>query len=421
MIKIINCKDKNYKKKLNDFLSYRRSGKTIDTSIVSKIIKEIKKNKSKSVIKYEKKFSKNNRIKTSKKEIYKSIKTLDPKIKKSIDFAYSRIFKFHSLQKNRDIKYKDKYNNRIEYKNIPLRSVGIYVPSNLPSTLLMCAIPAKIAKVKKIVVANSRQDGELNPAIMYASKKCGVSEIITCGGAQAIGYLAYISKVDKIVGPGSDYVAKAKQLVSGMVGTESMNAGPSEILILADKNTDINQIGTSMVGQSEHGFESQSILITKDKQIINKVQKNIVFNLQNIPRKKIASKSLKKHGLIVLCQNDNQIVDVINEIAPEHLELNITNYKKYLKKIYNAGSICIGPYTPMAVTDYTSGSNHTLPTLGSAKFASGLNVNEFIKKISHITLSKKGVAKIGEFAIHLGDFEGLTGHSNSIKSRMRRK
>ena len=191
--------------------------------------------------------------------------------------------------------------------------------------------------------------------------------------------------------------------------------------MVADKNTNINEIGTSLVGQSEHGPESQCILVTKHKEIISKVQKNILDNLKNLPRKKIAQKSLKKHGLIILCKNDNQIVDVINEIAPEHLELNISNYKKYINHIVNSGSVCIGKYTPMAVTDYNSGSQHTLPTLGSSKYSSGLNVNDFYKKISYVNLSKKGVAKIGKFAIQMSDFEELKAHSKSIKSRIRRK
>ena len=185
------------------------------------------------------------------------------------------------------------------------------------------------------------------------------------------------------------------------------------------KKTNVNEISTSLVGQSEHGPESQCILVTKNKEIINKVQKNILENLQDLERENIATKSLKKHGLIILCQNDKQIVEVINEVAPEHLELNVNNYKKYLSHIVNAGSICIGKYTPMAVTDYNSGSQHTLPTLGSSKFSSGLNVNDFFKKISYVNLSKKGVAKIGKFAIHLSDFEGLEAHSKSIKSRIR--
>ena len=420
MIKILNCKNKNYKKKLIEFLEIRRSRKSIDKSFVSKILKDVKKNKLKAVIKYEKRFSKNNKIYASKKEINSSIRQLEPKIKNAIDFAYSRIFKFHSLQKPKDIKFSDQYNNKINYKNIPLQSVGIYVPANLPSTLLMCAIPAQISQVKKIIVANPRTKGKLNPAIMYAAKKCGVTEVITCGGAQAIGNLAYIQKVNKIVGPGSDITAEAKRLVFGTVGIDGI-AGPSEILVLADKKTNIHEIGTSLVGQSEHGPESQCILVTKHKEIISKVQKNILENLRNLERKNIAIKSLKKHGLIILCHNDKQITEVINEVAPEHLELNVTNYKKYISQIINAGSICIGKYTPMAVTDYNSGSQHTLPTLGSSKFSSGLNVNDFYKKISYVNLSKKGVAKIGKFAIHLSDFEDLKAHSKSIKSRIRSK
>ena len=420
MIKILDCKSKSYKKKLIDFLEVRRSRKSIDTKKVVKILNDIKINKLKAVLKYEKRFSKNSKLYASRNEINKSIKKLDPKIKKAIDFAYSRIFKFHSLQKPKDLKYVDQYKNKIDYKNIPLQSVGIYVPANLPSTLLMCAIPAQISKVKKIIVSNPRINGKLNSAVMYAAKKCGVSEVITCGGAQAIGNLVYIQKVNKIVGPGSDITAEAKRLVFGTVGIDGM-AGPSEILVLADKKTNINEISTSLVGQSEHGTESQCILVTKHKQIINKVQKSVLDNLKNIPRKKIAFKSLKRHGLIILCKNDNQIIEVVNEVAPEHLELNVSNYKKYISRIVNAGSICIGKYTPMAVTDYNSGSQHTLPTLGSSKFSSGLNVNDFYKKISYVNLSKKGVAKIGKFAIHLSDFEDLKAHSKSIESRIRSK
>ena len=420
MIKILSCKKKGYKKKLINFLEKRRSRKTINTSKVIKILNDIKKNKLKAVLKYEIRFSNNNKLYASRNEINKSIKKLDPKIKKAIDFAYSRIYNFHSLQRPKDIKYIDKYKNKIEYKNIPLQSVGIYVPANLPSTLLMCAIPAQISKVKKIIVSNPRTNGKLNSAVMYAAKKCGVSEIVTCGGAQAIGNLVYIQKVNKVVGPGSDITAEAKRIVFGTVGIDGI-AGPSEILVLADKKTNINEVSTSLVGQSEHGSESQCILVTKHKEIINKVQKSILDNLKNIPRKKIALKSLRRHGLIVLCQNDNQITDVINEIAPEHLELNVSNNKKYISRIVNAGSICIGKYTPMAVTDYNSGSQHTLPTLGSAKFSSGLNVNDFFKKISYVNLSKKGVAKIGKFAIQMSDFEELKAHSKSIKSRIRSK
>ena len=274
MIKVINCNNKNYKKNLISFLNKRRSGKSVDTSIVPKILNDIKKNKQKALIKYEKKFSKNKKIKPSKKEINQSIKNLDENIKKAINFAYSRIFKFHNLQKPKNIKLVDKYKNKIEYKHLPIRKIGVYVPSNLPSTLLMNVIPAKIAGVKKIIVANPLLNGKLNSAVMYAAKKCGVNEIITCGGAQAIGSLAYIQQVNKITGPGNDYVTKAKQLVSAEVGTESMIAGPSEICIVADKKTKLNEITTSLLGQSEHDQNSQSILVTKYKDLIMRQEKN---------------------------------------------------------------------------------------------------------------------------------------------------
>ena len=338
-------------------------------------------------------------------------------IKKSIDFAYDRINKFHILQKKnlKNISYKDKYKNKLEYNIVPIQSVGIYVPANLPSSLLMNAIPAKVSNVKKIVLATPKPD----PAVMYAAKKLGIKEIYFMGGAQAIASLAYIQKVDKIVGPGNKFVAEAKRQISGkIVGTESMFAGPSEICVVADKFTNINQIATSLVSQAEHDPNSQCILLTKDKTILPKVNLTIKKIIKLLPRKKIATQSLNNHGLMILLKNDKEIVDTINLIAPEHLEINVKNYKKYINKIYNVGSICNGKFTPMSLSDYTVGTNHILPTSGSAKFSSGLSINEFIKKISIVTLSKLGVEKIGNPAIKLSEYENLYAHTQSIKSRM---
>jgi len=264
MIKVINCKKKNYKRELVSFLDKRRSGKAVDTSIVPKILKDIKINGRKALLKYEKKFSKNSQIKPSINKINQAIKSLDPTIKRAIDFAYKRILKFHTAQKTKDIFYKDNLNNKIEYKYVPIQSIGIYVPANLPSTLLMNAIPAKIAGVKRIVLANPKNNGKLNPAVLYAAKKLGINEIYSMGGAQAIGSLAYIQKVNKIVGPGNIFVAGAKRQVFGDVGIEGMIAGPSEITILADGKTNLNEVTTSMIGQAEHDINSQCILITKD-------------------------------------------------------------------------------------------------------------------------------------------------------------
>ena len=419
MIKTFNYTGKNSIYKLETYLNKRRSSKSVNTSIVNKIIRDVKRNKNKAVLKYEKKFSQNNQLQPSKEKINKAIKSLDIKVKKAIDFAYNRIYKFHSKQKVQNLSFKDNLNNKLEYKHVPIQSVGIYVPANLPSTLLMNAIPAKIAKVKRIVLANPKLNGSLNPAVLYVAKKTGIKEIFNMGGVQAISSLAYVQKVDKIVGPGNIYVAKAKREVFGDVGIESMVAGPSEICVVADKYTNANAVATSLVGQAEHDINSQCILITKDKNLIISVKKLISKILKSLPRKKIAEKSLKKNGLIIKVYSDQQIANVINEIAPEHLELINKNNKKILEKINNAASICIGRYSAMAVTDYNVGTNHVLPTYGSAKFSSGLNVSEFYKKISHITLSKKGIEVIGKKAITLAENEGLNGHVQSIKSRMR--
>jgi len=421
MIKVLDCKNSNYLSRLKLIINKRRSRSKVNTDIVIKIVRDIKKNKKKALLKYEKKFSKNTKLKPTKKEINSSIKSLDPKIKNAIDFAYSRILKFHSLQKTKNIKYLDKQNNKIEYRYIPIQSVGIYVPSNLPSTLLMNAILAKkIVGVKRVVLANPRSNGKLNPAVMYAAKKCGISEIMSVGGSQAIASLAYIQKVNKIVGPGNDYVARAKKEVFGDVGIEGMIAGPSEITVVADKNTNLKEVLTSLIGQAEHDTNSQCILIVNNQDFIKSLKKSLKYELDKIPRKDIAKKSLLKNGLIIRVYNNKQIIDSINEIAPEHLELNLINYKKFINKINNAGSICIGKYSAMAVTDYNVGTNHVLPTLGSAKFSSGLNVDEFYKKTSYIKLSKKGIEVIGKKAITLAEYEGLIGHAQSIKSRIRR-
>ena len=423
MIKVINCNNSNFTKKLTILLEKRRQVKRYDTKIVSSIINDIKKNKIKALLKYEKKFSKNKNIKPSKIQINTAIKKLDPKVKKAIDFAYDRILKFHSIQlKNlKNIIYKDKFKNKLEYRNVPIESVGIYVPGNLPSTLLMISIPAKLAKVKRLVLATPKINGNLNPAVLYVAKKVGIKEIYSFGGAQAIASLAYIQKVNKVLGPGNRFVVEAKRQLSGKaIGTESMFVGPSEICVLADKDSNIDQVATSLISQAEHDTDSQCILITKDERLIKKVKIKIAKLLESLPRKKIASSSLKKHGLILKVKNDRQIIDCINTISTEHLELLVKNYKKYSKKIINVGSICNGEYSPMCVSDFTVGINHVLPTAGSAKFSSGLNINEFIKKISVVTLSKLGVEKIADPAITLSEFEQLDGHAQSIRSRIKR-
>ena len=427
MIKILDSKKNNFNPLLDNLLLKRKNKIKFNSTIVVNVIRDIKKNGDKALIKYEKKFGKNSIIFSKPKEIQKQIKNLDRKVKKSIDLAYSRIFKFHSKQKVKNIFYKDKLQNKLGYKWMPIDSVGIYVPggtASYPSTVLMNAIPAIVAGTKKVVMVNPRNKGKHNPGVLYAAKKCGIKEIYSIGGAQAIAALAYgtkkIKKVNKIVGPGNLYVATAKKEVFGDVGID-MIAGPSEITVVGDKFSNPDWIASDLIAQAEHDELSQSILISKDKNLINKVQKSVSNQIIRLPRKLIAKKSLKSNGILIYVSSDQKLIEVINKIAPEHLELNIKKYKNIINKIINAGSIFIGKYSTEAVGDYLVGTNHVLPTSGSAKFSSGLSVYDFYKRISYINLSKKGIETLGPSVITLANFEGLAGHAKSVELRIGRK
>ena len=311
---------------------------------------------------------------------------------------------------------------------MPIESVAIYVPgstASYPSSVLMNAIPAIVAGVKRLVMINPGFKGSQNPAVLYAAKKCGIKEIYSIGGPSAIAAASYgtkkIKKVDKIVGPGNSYVAAAKKEVFGDVGIEGMTAGPSEITIVCDKYSNPEWVASDLIGQAEHDPLAQCILISKDKNLISKVKIEIAKQLKNIPRESIARKSLKSNGILMYISKDDKIINVVNKIAPEHLELNIKNYKSLVSKVKNSGSICLGKYAVMAMTDYNVGSNHILPTNGSAKYSSGISVNEFYKRISYINLSKKGIESLGPSVITLANYEGLKGHAQSIKKRIKKR
>ena len=428
MIKILNSKNKRFDFILDKLLGKRKNKVQIETVPVVKILKDVKKNGDKAVIKYEKKFNNNKTIKPNPKQINKLIKGLDKKVKKAIDLAYKRIYKFHSLQKFKNISYIDSFKNKLEYKYIPIESVAVYVPgsnASYPSSVLMNTIPALVAGVKRIVMINPSKGGKQNPAVLYAARKCKIKEIYSIGGPSAIAAVAYgtkkIKKVDKIVGPGNAYVAAAKKEVFGVVGVEGMIAGPSEVTIVCDKYSSPEWVASDLIGQAEHDNLAQCILISKDKKLLLKVQIEIKKQLKDLPRIKIAKNSILNNGILMHVTSDQKIIDIINKIAPEHLELNIKNYKKIVNKIINAGSICLGRYAVMAMTDYNVGSNHILPTNSSARYSSGISVNEFYKRISYINLTKKGIESLGPSVITLANYEGLVGHAKSIEKRIRRK
>ena len=427
-MRILSSKLRNFSKTLETLLLKIKAKVQISSVSVTKIINDVKKNGDGALLKYEKKFNHNKIIKPNQKNIIKSVRSLDLKVKKAIDIAYSRIYKFHSLQKFKNISYTDSFNNKLEYKYLPIESVAIYVPgstASYPSSVLMNAIPAIVAGVKRIIMLNPGYKGKLNPAVLYAAKKCKINEIYSIGGPSAIAAVAYgtkkINKVSKIVGPGNIYVAAAKKEVFGDVGVEGMIAGPSEVTIVGDRFSNPEWIASDLIGQAEHDELAQCILISKSKNLIKKVKIEILKQLKKIPRRSIAKKSLMENGILIHISSDKEIIKVVNRIAPEHLELNVKNHKSFINKIKNAGSICLGKYAVMAMTDYNIGSNHILPTNGSAKFSSGISVNEFYKRISYINLSKKGIEKLGPSVITLANYEGLVAHAQSVKKRIRRK
>jgi len=427
-MKILNYKSKNFDKLLDNLLLKRKKKLQSNSVSVIKIIQDVKKNGDKALLKYERRFNKNNIIVPTSNKINQKIKSLDKKVKSAIDQAYDRIYKFHSLQKFKNISYTDKYKNKLEYKYIPLASVALYVPgstASYPSSVLHNAIPAIVAGVKRIIMINPGYKGNQNPAVLYAAKKCGISEIYSIGGPSAISAATYgtkkIKSVDKIVGPGNAYVSAAQRYVSGDIGIPSLTAGPSEVLIVADKNSNPEWVASDLIGQAEHDNLAQCILISKDKSLLDKVKIEIQKQLKTIPRASVARKSLINNGILIYIGSDSKIISTTNKIAPEHLELNVKNYKSIVKSIKNSGSICLGKYAAMALTDYNVGSNHVLPTNGSSKYSSGISVNEFYKRISYINLSKKGIASLGPAAITLANYEGLHAHAQSIIKRIRRK
>ena len=431
MLKFFNANQLNFLKKLETTLDKRKINQSSYSIEVKKILSDVKNQGDKALLKFEKKFSKIKtklkKIKFSKDEINKISMRVDKKLKKSIDIAFQRIKQFHSRQTIKPYKYQDKFNNELSYEYSPIEKIGVYVPggtASYPSTVLMNCIPAIVAGVKNIYLTTPALGSNVNPAIIYAAKKCGVKEIYKTGGAHSIAAFTYgtqtFKKVDKIVGPGNAFVAFAKKEVFGEVGID-MVAGPSEVTIVADKYSEPNWIASDLIAQAEHDIFAQSILITNSKDLIKSVNASLKAQLIDLPKKNIASKSIKNYGLAIYVKKQNKIPDIVNTIAPEHLEIDFKRYNKILKKIKNAGSIFIGKFSPEAMGDYIAGPNHVLPTSGSARFSSGLSVNDFLKRRSLIKITKSGIERLGPSVINLAQHENLDGHAYSVKIRLKRR
>jgi histidinol dehydrogenase len=345
---------------------------------------------------------------------------------KALDVAARRIEDYHRRQIPKDETYTDEIGARLGWRWTPLDSVGLYVPggtASYPSSVLMNAIPARVAGVARIVMVTPASGGKLNPLVLAAAKRAGIAEIYRIGGAQAVAALAYgtqtIAPVDKIVGPGNAYVAAAKREVFGTVGIDSI-AGPSEILVVADAANDPEWIAADLLSQAEHDASSQSILITDDAAFADRVSTAVDRALETLPRKAIASASWRDFGGIVVVARLEDACVLANRIAPEHLELAVENPDALLRQVRHAGAIFLGRNTPEAMGDYIAGPNHVLPTARTARFSSGLSVLDFVKRTTLLSLSREAVNEIGPSAVALAEAEGLDAHARSVAARLNR-
>ena len=353
----------------------------------------------------------------------KALSLVKPEDLKVIKLAAKRIEKYHLNQIIKGWSVNNEEGIEIGQMILPLRRVGIYAPggkASYPSTLLMAAIPARIAGVEEIILVSPAKDGKLNPLIAAAAEVSGVKRIFKIGGAQAIAALAYgtktIPQVDKIVGPGNAYVAAAKKLVFGQVDID-MIAGPSEVIVIADKTANASFAAADMLAQVEHDEMAAAILLTNSEDLAREVSLEIYRQMRTLSRKLTAEKSLTKCGAIIITQSIEEAVELANLFAPEHLELMVKNSKEILKQVRNAGSVFLGSYTPEALGDYIAGTNHILPTQGTARFSSPLGVYDFYKRMSVLSFSREALKKLSRQTSDFAQMEGLDAHANSVLVR----
>ena len=430
MVKILRENNQNFQENFKKILFKREMIDSSVDQVVENIIKKIKDDSDSGLLKLTEKYdnfkvSDVNQLFVRSEEIEKSKKMVDPKVLSSLKSAIKRIKDYHKRQIPKNDIFRDKHGILLGGLWNPIESVGLYVPGGTaayPSSLIMNAVPAIVAGVRRIVITVPAINGILNPVILACASLLGIKEIYKIGGAQAVAALAIgtkkIKKVDKIVGPGNAYVATAKKKLFGIVGID-MIAGPSEILIIADKNNNPEHIAIDLLSQAEHDKLAQSILITDNENFANEVIDEIKTLLKKLDRKEIASESWNNYGVVIISKSIQSSILLANEIAPEHLELAIDNSTKYLDKIKNAGAVFLGKYTPEAIGDYVAGPNHVLPTDRTAKFSSGLNVLDFFKRTSIVSCNSENLKKIGKDAIILANQEGLQAHALSIECRIK--
>jgi len=429
MVKIFSTEDSDFDKNFSELL--KRGSMDIEsvTDTVLTILKSIKKDGNEAIKKDIKRFDKwepksDSELQISKKEMQNAYEQIPDELRDALNLAYKRIESFHRKQMPRSWFDYEENGNILGQKVTPVDRAGLYIPGGkaaYPSSLLMNAIPAIVAGVKEIVVCTPTPNSEINELLLAAMHLCKIEKAYKVGGADAIGAMAYgtktIPKVDVITGPGNIFVATAKKLVFGEVNID-MIAGPSEIGIISDSNANVKYLALDLLSQAEHDEMASSIMITTDKEIAIKTKDQIYSYLKTLEREEIARSSIEKRGSIIIAKDLHEAVKLMNQIAPEHLEIMTKNPFEILPLIKHAGAIFLGKNTPEPIGDYIAGPNHTLPTGGTAKFYSPLGVENFIKKSSIISISDSGINEIGKACELLAKSEGLTAHKRSVSVRL---
>lgn len=428
MLNLIEINESNKQKLINDLKERISEADEKISKSVGEILNKVKNEGDNALIELTEKFDKVRleAFEVSEADLDECFNKVEEKFINALKEAKENIEEYHKKQKANGYIITKKDGVYLGQRVIPLERVGVYVPGGTaayPSSVLMNIIPAKVAGVDEIImVTPPDKDGGINPYIGVAAKIAGVDKIYKVGGAQAIAALAYgtetISKVDKIVGPGNIFVATAKKMVFGQVDID-MIAGPSEILVVADEKSDPVHVAADLMSQAEHDKLASAILVTTSKELYEKVEIELDRQAKLLEREEIIRESLKNFGKAIICETIEECIDISNTIAPEHLELMVDEPMQYLGQVRNAGSVFLGRYTPEPIGDYFGGTNHVLPTSGTARFFSPLSVDSFIKKSSFIYYSKEAINTNGNKIITLADKEGLTAHANSIKVRMK--
>lgn len=395
-------------------------------AVVSEIIAKVKSEGDKALIEYAERFDKVRlgSLIVSERETEEAFSLVAPEFVKILKKAEKNIRAFHKKQLRKGFELKRENGAVLGQKIIPIERAGLYVPGGTaayPSTVLMDAVPAKIAGVREIVIATPPgRDGKINPAILVAASIAGVNKIYKVGGAQAIAALAYgtetVGRVDKIVGPGNAFVAEAKKQVFGKVSID-MIAGPSEIMVVADGTCRAKDIAADLLSQAEHDKMASAVLVTDSEELAAAVSLETESQLKSLERREIAKTSIENNGKIILVKNIDEAIDIANSIAPEHLEICVDDPFKYLDKVKNAGSVFLGKHCPEALGDYLAGTNHTLPTSGTARFSSPLSVDDFIKKTQYIYYTGQALDAVADDVAYFAKTEGLTAHARSATVR----